>query len=60
MGNHHSYNRIEGIDFQIVVEADFLVNIFEDNIGIEAVKNIQQRIFKTECGKKLLETMYLN
>lgn len=60
VGNHHSYNKIDGIDFQIIVEADFLVNIFEDNMGIEAVKKIQKRIFKTECGKKLLKTMYLN
>jgi hypothetical protein len=28
IGHHHSYKAIDGIDFQILVEADFLVNIF--------------------------------
>lgn len=60
MGNHHSYNKIDGIDFQIIVESDFLVNIFEDNISLKAVKNIDERIFKTDSGKKLLKTLYLN
>ena len=60
IGNHHSYNKIEGIDFQIIVEADFLVNIFEDNMGTESVQNLHKRIFKTEHGKNLVETMYLN
>lgn len=59
-GNHHSYNKIDGIDFQILVEADFLVNIYEDDVDINSIKNIYKRIFKTEEGKKLLKTMYLN
>ncbi len=59
IGNHHSYSKINGIDFQILVEADFLVNIFEDSMSKEAIKNIDDRIFKTESGKKLIKTMYL-
>lgn len=60
IGNHHSYDKIDGTDFQVLVEADFLVNIFEDNMSIETIKNINKRIFKTESGKKLLTTMYLS
>jgi len=60
VGNHHSYNKIDGIDFQIIVESDFLVNIFEDNVSLKAAKNINERIFKTDSGKKLLKTLYLN
>jgi HD superfamily phosphodiesterase len=60
IGNHHSYTKINGIDFQIIVEADFLVNIFEDNISKEAIENINDYVFKTESGKKLIRTMYLN
>lgn len=33
IGNHHSYNKIDGIDFRIIVEADFIVNIFEKEMG---------------------------
>jgi hypothetical protein len=59
-GNHHSYNKIDGIDFQILVEADFLVNMYEDDMDINSIKKIYKGIFKTEEGNKLLETMYLN
>ena len=59
VGNHHSYSKIDGVDFQIVVEADFLVNIYEDNTSKNAIENINEHIFKTISGKKLLKTMYL-
>jgi hypothetical protein len=59
-GNHHTYTKIDGIDFQILVEADFLVNIFEDDLGREATESTGVRIFKTEAGKNLLRTMYLD
>ena len=60
IGNHHSYTKIDRIDFQIIVEADMLVNIFEDNMSKEAIENIKETVFKTEAGKKLISTMYLN
>ena len=28
VGHHHTYSCIDGIDYQILVEADFLVNLF--------------------------------
>jgi HD superfamily phosphodiesterase len=59
-GNHHTYTKIDRIDFQILVEADFLVNIFEDSLGREAAESLGTRIFKTETGKRLLRTMYLD
>ena len=59
-GNHHTYNKIDGIDFQILVEADFLVNIFEDAMGREAVESVVERIFRTRAGKDLVEMMYLD
>jgi len=58
-GNHHSYTKIDGIDFQILVEADFLVNIFEDEMDEAATVSVYDRIFKTDAGKRLLRTMYL-
>lgn len=58
IGNHHTYNRIDDIDFQILVEADFLVNIFEDRIQKEHLDIVMNMIFKTVCGKKYLKDMY--
>lgn len=58
IGNHHSYEKIDNIDFQILVEADFLVNIFEDNIDKSTVEYIKEKYFKTETGKYLMNIMY--
>jgi uncharacterized protein len=59
IGHHHSYGAIDGLDFQILVEADFLVNAFEDAMGREAVEAVRRKIFKTASGAALLESMYL-
>ena len=32
VGHHHTYTNIEGIDYQILVEIDFLVNFYEDKL----------------------------
>lgn len=58
IAHHHTYDNIDGIDYQILVEADFLVNIMEDNLSKEAALNIYHNIFKTECGKKICEEMF--
>lgn len=58
VGHHHTYTDIQGIDYQILVEADFLVNFYEDQLGKEAIKKAYNNIFKTPSGKKLCEIMY--
>ena len=59
MGNHHSYAEIDDIDFQILVEADFLVNIYEDDMSREKIIKIRKNIFKTASGIEMLEDLYL-
>lgn len=58
IGNHHTYSKIDGIDFQILVEADFLVNIFEENIQKEQIDIIEQKYFRTKMGKSFLNSIY--
>lgn len=60
IGNHHSYSKIDDSDFQILVEADFLVNIFEDTIQIKSIESIKNKYFKTSSGKEILTTIYLH
>lgn len=60
IGHHHTYNAIDDIDFQILVEADFLVNIFEDEIKKESIESISNKYFTTSAGKKIIESMYIN
>jgi len=59
IGHHHSYHKIDGIDFQILVEADFLVNIFEENMAPNVINTIVNKHFKTNSGKLLVKSMYL-
>ncbi|WP_010244343.1 HD domain-containing protein [Acetivibrio cellulolyticus] len=58
IGNHHSYQKIDGMDFQILVEADFLVNIEEEKLETEVIKSIKEKYFKTSTGQKILESLY--
>jgi len=58
IAHHHTYDNIDGMDYQILVEADFLVNIMEDNLSKEAALNAYKRIFKTACGKKICREMF--
>jgi len=58
VGNHHSYQKIDGVDFRIVVEADFLVNIYEDEIPAGMVTSIREKYFQTQTGLLFLESMY--
>ena len=58
IGHHHTYDNIDGLDYQILVEADFLVNFYEDDAGNRAIDKAYKRIFKTETGKKIFRLMF--
>lgn len=58
IAHHHTYNNIDGIDYQILVEADFLVNMCEDELSEEALQTSYRNIFRTETGKKICREMY--
>ncbi len=58
IGNHHTYTKIDGTDFQILVEADFLVNIFEDEMSKSSVESVSNKYFKTKTGISILNSIY--
>lgn len=58
IGHHHSYHTIDGVDFQILIEADFLVNLYEHAIDEEGIIKIREKYFKTQVGKQILDSMY--
>lgn len=57
VGHHHTYRGIQGIDYQILVEADFLVNVYEDGLA-SSLPSILNRIFRTKTGISLLKDIY--
>lgn len=58
VGHHHTYSDIDGMDYQILVEADFLVNLYEDEVSVQAVKTAYEKIFLTESGKRICREMF--
>ena len=59
VAHHHTYTNIDGMDYQILVEADFLVNIYEHEMDKENIRSVYDKIFKTESGKQLCRQMFL-
>lgn len=58
IAHHHTYKGIDNAPYRILVEADFLVNIYEEHISMELAKNVKEKIFRTESGIKMFEDMY--
>ena len=58
IAHHHTYDNINEIDYQILVEADFLVNVMEDGLSKEAALKAYESIFKTTCGKMICREMF--
>ena len=58
VGHHHTYTDIDGRDYQILVEADFLVNFFEGNSDKEKIRSTGEKIFRTAAGKAILNEMF--
>ena len=55
VGHHHSYEEVHDIDHQILIEADFLVNLNEKNAPAEEIQRARDNIFKTFTGTQFLE-----
>lgn len=56
VGNHHSKEKIDGLDFQILWEADMITNIEEGWKGINKsyLKEHLDENFKTSLGKNII------
>lgn len=58
VGHHHTLTEVDGIDYQILLEADYLVNADEARYDKSNLQNAAKCLFKTETGKKLLRSVY--
>lgn len=61
IGHHHSPREEETLNFQIVYEADWLVNIEEEGFSKDRkkVEELIAKVFRTVTGKHLAENHYL-
>lgn len=58
VGHHHTYTNVEGMDYQILLEADYLVNAGESTKFRKQMDFFREKVFRTESGCKLLKAMF--
>lgn len=59
--HHHTYANVEGVDYQILLEADYLVNADENpKKYLKGYRTFRDKVYRTSAGKQLLEEMFLD
>lgn len=58
VAHHHTYDKVDNMDYQILIEADFLVNMYEEQLDKKSIELAFQRIFKTPSGRFLCKQMF--
>lgn len=58
IAHHHTYTAIEGDDYRILVEADFLVNLFENGSSPETIASAREKMFVTRTGRAMLDAQF--
>lgn len=58
VAHHHTYDKVDNLDYQILIEADFLVNMFEEKYDRKSIESAFQRIFKTSSGRFLCRQIF--
>jgi len=61
IANHHSAQEIDTLEFKIVWDADWLVNLPEEypNLSKDKLKELIDKVFKTKTGKEMAYQLYL-
>ena len=57
--HHHTYAGVDGMDWQLLLEADYLVNAHEMACSIEDIIKFRDNVFKSQSGIELLNSIYL-
>ncbi|MCR5347577.1 MAG: HD domain-containing protein [Fretibacterium sp.] len=57
IAHHHTYDKTDGPDYRILLEADLLVNLHESQ-NKKKYEALIPRVFRTATGLELLNTMF--
>lgn len=62
IANHHSAKNIDTLEFRVIWDSDWLVNIPDelDLADKPALRSFIEKIFKTTAGKEIAITVFLN
>jgi len=58
VGHHHTCTGVDGPDYRVLLEADFLVNADESQYSMDTVRSAKENIFRTKTGTALLQSVY--
>lgn len=58
VAHHHTYDQVDGIDYRILLEADALVNLYEDQLPEDAVEAMLRNVFRTKTGSQICRIMF--
>ena len=58
VAHHHTLTGIEGMDWQILVEADYIANAEENGDSPEKVRHFRDRVGRTDAGRALMTSMF--
>lgn len=58
VARHHTIEGVDSLDWQILLEADYLVNADESGYPPENVRNAEKVLFRTDAGRLLLKAIY--
>ncbi len=58
VAHHHTYTNVSGLDYRILLEADALVNFYEEEVPRELIRSYKEKLFRTNTGLMLLEMLY--
>jgi len=58
VGHHHTLPEINGIDYQILIEADYLVNAEESGYSPAHIQTFCRDFFRTKSGIALLKSIF--
>lgn len=55
VGHHHTYTDVDGADYQILLEADYIANASENGYSSKNVTSFIEKIMRTASGRKLAQ-----
>ena len=58
VSHHHTYTDIDGIDYQILIEADYIVNAAESEYSKESIKGFINKVMQTNSGSMLARQIF--
>ena len=58
VAHHHTFTGVDCADWQILLEADYLVNASESGYSEDNIRNFAEKLCRTRSGRALFQSIY--